>query len=193
MVALSQKLQKLLDSKQPITLCTLIGGFAEKSFAILFLLLLAVPALPLPTGGITHVSEIIAMLLAVELIAGRETVWLPERWLNSTLPSSLQKSALPKFIKIVRWIEKYARPRLTRVQNSSVFNRGIGAVVLLFTIFAFLAPPFTGLDTVPSLGVVLLSLGILFEDTLLSAVGIAVGSIGVVLVLILGRLALQLL
>jgi hypothetical protein len=29
------------------------------------------PALPLPPGGATHVLELIAMLLALELIAGR--------------------------------------------------------------------------------------------------------------------------
>jgi hypothetical protein len=42
-------------------------------------LLLGVPALPLPTGGATHVFEIIAVLLALELIVGREEIWLPRR------------------------------------------------------------------------------------------------------------------
>jgi hypothetical protein len=40
-------------------------------------LLLGPSALPLPTGGATHVFEIIAMLLALELIAGRDQIWLP--------------------------------------------------------------------------------------------------------------------
>jgi len=56
---------------------SLIELFQERSFAILFVLLLGVPALPLPTGGATHVFEIIAMLLALELIAGRGEIWLP--------------------------------------------------------------------------------------------------------------------
>ena len=46
---------------------------------MLFVLLLALrPALP--TGGVTHVFELIAMLLALQLIVGRRHVWLPERW-----------------------------------------------------------------------------------------------------------------
>jgi hypothetical protein len=53
----------------------LIELFGRKSFAFVFVLLLAVPALPLPTGGATHVFEIVAVLLAGQLIAGREEIW----------------------------------------------------------------------------------------------------------------------
>lgn len=47
---------------------------------MLFLFLLAPSALPLPTGGLTQVLEAIAMLLALQLIANRDCVWLPRRW-----------------------------------------------------------------------------------------------------------------
>ncbi len=42
------------------------------------------------------------------------------------------------------------------------------------------APPFSGLDTPPSLGVVLLSLGVLLEDFLVVVVAVAIGAAGVV-------------
>jgi hypothetical protein len=64
-----------------------------------------------------------------------------------------------------------------------------GAVVLVLSLTAFLAPPFTGLDTLPALGVVLLSVGVLLDDALLALVGVIVGAIGIVLVLILGTAA----
>lgn len=193
MVTFSQRLQKFLVSKKQKTLQELIDDFADKSFAILFLLLLAIPALPLPTGGITHIFEIIAMLLALELIGGRKTVWLPKRWLNKTLPNSLQTSALPRFIKILKWAEKYSRPRLEQIQNSTTYSRVIGVIILLFVVFAFIAPPFSGLDTLPSLGVVLLSLGLIFEDSLMSLAGVILGSAGILLIFLLGRLAFQML
>jgi hypothetical protein len=192
-VTISQKLQEFLVSKKQKTLQELIDDFADKSFAVLFLLLLAIPALPLPTGGITHIFEIIAMLLALELIVGRKTVWLPKRWLSKTLPASLQTSALPRFLKILKWAEKYSRPRLGKVQNSAAYSRVSGAVILLFVVFAFLAPPFSGLDTLPSLGVMLLSLGLIFEDALISVIGVILGSAGILLIFLLGRLAFQLL
>ena len=78
--SVSQELERWLQSDGEKTLGSLIDLFEEKSFAIVFVLLLGVPALPLPTGGATHVFEIIAVLLAGQLIAGREQIWLPERW-----------------------------------------------------------------------------------------------------------------
>jgi hypothetical protein len=63
--------------------------------------------------------------------------------------------------------------------------------VLGLTLTAFLAPPFTGLDTLPSLGIVLISLGVLFEDALLALIGLIIGAAGVLLVIVLGRAALH--
>jgi hypothetical protein len=56
---------------------------------------------------------------------------------------------------------------------------------------AFLAPPFTGLDTLPSLGVVLLSLGVLLEDFAIVIVALIVGVAGVVLEIVLGSAAVK--
>jgi hypothetical protein len=55
---------------------------------------------------------------------------------------------------------------------------------------AFLAPPFTGLDTLPAMGVVLLSLGVLLEDFFVVVLGIIVGAAGVLLEIVLGKAAL---
>ena len=59
------------------------------------------------------------------------------------------------------------------------------------SIAAFVAPPFTGLDTLPALAVVLASLGVLLEDFLLAAVGLVVGAAGVALEVIVGGAALE--
>ena len=76
----SDQLEGWLTSDGDKTLGGLIELFEEKSFAILFVLLLGLPALPIPTGGATHVFEVIAVLLALQLIAGRDEIWLPEKW-----------------------------------------------------------------------------------------------------------------
>ena len=54
----SEELQDWLKSNKPKTLLSLDKVFAEKSFAIIFILLLAPSALPVPTGGITTVFEV---------------------------------------------------------------------------------------------------------------------------------------
>src|SRR6266404_6029459 len=50
----SNQLEAWLSDDRPKTLGSLIDVFGEGSFAIVFVLLMAVPALPLPTGGVTH-------------------------------------------------------------------------------------------------------------------------------------------
>lgn len=170
----------------------IINVFAGNSFAMLFLLLMAIPALPLPTGGVTHVFEIIVMLLAIEFIFGKGGIWLPKRLLKVELPDKLWTKTMPTIEKIEKKISRFSRPRLSLAMTRRWFRVASGLFVLAFTVFAFLAPPFSGLDTIPSLGVVIISLGLILEDFLLSVVGAVVGLIGVGLVVLLSSLALQL-
>jgi hypothetical protein len=60
------------------------------------------------------------------------------------------------------------------------------ALAFIFSLAAFLAPPFSGLDTLPALGVVVMSLGVLLADFLLVAAGTLIGWAGVAAVVGLG-------
>ena len=170
---------------------SLIELFQERSFAILFVLLLGVPALPLPTGGATHVFEIIAMLLALELIAGRREIWLPERWRQLELAGARQQRFIAALMKLIRRLERLSRPRLHFLFEHRLSGIVFGLLVLGGSAGAFLAPPFTGLDTLPALGVVLLSLGVLLQDFLVIVVALIVGTSGVVLELVLASAAVH--
>jgi hypothetical protein len=183
----SEELQAWLAGEGDKTLGGLVDVFGKKSFAILFVLLLGVSALPLPTGGATHVFEIIAALLALQLILGREEIWLPERWRKLELAGPKQQRFISGLMRLIRRLERFSRPRLTFLFEHRLSNVVFGLLVLGGTAGAFLAPPFTGLDTLPSLGVVLLSLGVLLEDFLVVIAGIAVGVGGVLLEIIVGR------
>jgi hypothetical protein len=183
----SEELQAWLAGEGDKTLGGLVDVFGKKSFAILFVLLLGVSALPLPTGGATHVFEIIAALLALQLILGREEIWLPERWRKLELAGPKQQRFISGLMRLIRRLERFSRPRLTFLFEHRLSNVVFGLLVLGGAAGAFLAPPFTGLDTLPSLGVVLLSLGVLLEDFLVVIAGIAVGVGGVLLEIIVGR------
>ena len=173
--ALSDELEQWLGGEGDKTLGSLVTTFGEKSFAVLFVLLLGVPALPLPTGGATHVFEIIAVLLALELIVGRRQVWLPQRWQRLELAGARQQRFIASLTKLIRRLERLSRPRLAFVFEHRLSNAVFGVLVIAGAVGAFFAPPFTGLDTLPSLGVVILSLGVLLEDALVVIAGIAVG------------------
>ena len=184
---LSDQLEGWLRSEQPRTIGSLIDVFEEKSFAVLFVLLLALPALPLPTGGVTHVFEVIAMLLALELIVGRRRVWLPERWRAKEIGMPTRERFASTLLPRIRWIERHSHAHLGFLLDHRLAGVVYGAVTLVLVVTAFVAPPFTGLDTVPSIGVVLISLGVLLEDPILGGIGFAVGAAGVLIVFLLGR------
>src|ERR1700754_3829938 len=105
--ALSDELDRWLQHAADHTLSGLIEVFGEKSFAVLFVLLLGVSALPLPTGGATHVFEVIAVLLALQLIAGRDEIWLPQRFKNTRLADGFTA----KLLGTIRRLERFSRPR----------------------------------------------------------------------------------
>jgi hypothetical protein len=187
----SDELQCWLTSHGEKTLGSLIELFGERSFAILFIVLLGVPALPLPTGGATHVFEIIAVLLAFELIAGRENIWLPERWRKLELAGDKQQRFITALMKVIRRLERLSRPRLRLMFGHRVSNIAFGLLVIAGSAGAFLAPPFTGLDTLPALGVVLLSLGVLLEDVLIVVAALVVGAAGIAIEVVLGGAAIH--
>src|ERR671923_2489968 len=109
---LSDELEGWLAGEGEKTVGGLVDLFGQRSFAILFVLLLAVPALPLPTGGATHVFEIIAMLLAAQLIAGRDQIWLPQRWRALELAGDRQRRFIGALMRMIRRLEQISRPRL---------------------------------------------------------------------------------
>ena len=187
----SDELERWLRSEGDKTLGGLIDVFEEKSFALLFVLLMGVPALPLPTGGATHVFEIVVGLLALQLIVGRDSIWLPQRWRKLELTGPKREKFLTGLLKFIRRLERFSKPRLRFLFNHRLSSVVFGVLALGGTVGAFLAPPFTGLDTLPALGVVLVSLGVLLEDFLVVAIGIVVGAGGVLLEFILGKAAIK--
>jgi hypothetical protein len=187
----SDQLERWLQADGPKTLGGLIDAFGEGSFAIVFVLLMAVPALPLPTGGVTHVFEIITMLLALELIVGRRRIWLPRRWRQLGLSGDARRRFVETLLRRIRWLERFSRPRGRWLFGHRLSGSAFGVSTLALALSAFLAPPFSGLDTLPSIGVVVLALGYLLTDVALAALGVAIGLLGIASVVFLGSVAVK--
>jgi hypothetical protein len=190
-VRVSDELERWLRGDQPKTLGSLIDVFGERSFAIVFVLLMAVPALPLPTGGVTHVFEVITMLLALELIVGRRTIWLPARWRKLQIGGESKEKFIDALLRRIRSLERISRPRGRWLFGHRLSGSLFGLAALGLALTAFLAPPFSGLDTLPSIGLVVLALGYLMTDIAVVAVGALVGLLGVASVIFLGSIAVK--
>jgi hypothetical protein len=188
----SDQLEGWLRSDAPKTVGTLGEVFREKSFAVTILLLMFVPALPAPTGGITHVFEAIAILLGAEMVAGARTIWLPAKWRDRELGDTATAKTIPFIARTIRRFERISRPRLAHLFEQRWFLRILGLIVIALALGAAFAPPFSGLDTLPALGAVIVALSVILSDVVLLGIGVAIGTGGVVLILTIGAAVVRL-
>lgn len=189
----SDQLERWLRSDGQKTLGALNDVFAEKSFAVAVLLLMFLPALPLPTGGISHVFEAITIVFAGQMVLGRRTIWLPERWKPRELGPTTTGKAIPLMGRWIRRVERFSRPRGAWLFEQGWMLRILGLLVMALAVGAAVAPPFSGLDTLPAFGAVAIALSIILEDVAVLAIGIVIGAVGVTLIVTIGAAVVRIL
>lgn len=182
----SQEVVAWLRSDEPKTLGAMNHRFAEEGFAVNIMMLMLLPALPLPTGGVTHVFEAITVLLAAQMVLGRRSVWLPDRVKRRQLGSLATDRAIPVVARWIGRVERISKPRGTWLFDRGLMIRLLGLVLMTFAIAAALAPPFSGLDTLPALGAVVVSLSIVLRDVVVLGIGLVLGAVGIALILTVG-------
>lgn len=185
-VRFSDELEAWLSSPGRKTIGDLAEVFEERTFAVGVMLTMMTSALPLPTGGVTHVFVAIAGLIAAQMVIGLRTLWLPERWQQRDLGALATERALPFMVRRIRWFERYSRPRFAGLFEHRNFVRLVGLELLAFAVAAWFAPPFSGLDTLPAMGAVVICLSIVLGDVVILLVGSAIGVGGIALILTLG-------
>jgi hypothetical protein len=182
--SLSDDIEAWLDD-DGLTVGHVVDALDERSFALVLMLVMLPSALPIPTGGVTHVLELVAAVVLLQVIVGRRELWLPRRLLEHRLGEVFTGKVLPRVMRFVRWFERIARQRGARLLRSAPVLSVLGLVMLGFVVGAFVAPPFSGLDTLPSFGVVVVSLGLVFRDGLIVIGGIVAGFVGIALLIAL--------
>src|SRR4051794_41246999 len=108
----SDRLERWLDEGGDHTVDALLDLFEKKSFALLFIILLGVSALPLPTGGATHVFDVIAVLVAAQLVAGRDMIWIPQRWRGLRVGGGKQERFIGGVVGVLCVPHGFFRPAL---------------------------------------------------------------------------------
>jgi hypothetical protein len=151
-----------------------------------------VPALPLPTGGVTHVFEVITIVLGAEMVAGRQTIWLPDRWRRRELGATITGRAIPLMVRWIRRAERISHRRGAALFEHGWMHRVLGLLFIALAGAAAAAPPFSGLDTLPAMAAIAVALAIILEDVVVLAIGIAIGVAGVILIVTLGTAIIDL-
>ncbi len=161
-------------TQESISFGEILEAFHERGFGF-FLFIFALPmALPLPVPpGINVLLASPLLLLTAQQALGRHTIWMPQ----AIKKRSLSKDKLDKIIDTsspwLRRIQSLVFPRLGFITHG-IFSNIIGLLGFIMALSVCVPIPLT--NTVPSLGIALMAIGVLMRDGLAVLAGAIIGS-----------------
>lgn len=158
-----------------LTIREIVDRMDERAFGLL-ILILAIPCLVPAVQGVPQIVAVPLLLLAGQVLLGRSEPWLPETVLKRRIAKPWLDRMSDFASRRMGWFERLSRPRLRVLATG--FGEKLAAVMIVLGVICIL-PPVT--NTVPSLGISLLAMGLIQRDGLFVALGTAVVSGWVVL------------
>lgn len=160
-----------MSGPEGLTLREIRDELDERGFGLM-ILILAIPCLVPALYGVPQIVGIPILLLAGQMLAGRIEPWLPEAVLKRRVSKAWLDRMADFATKRMGWFERLSRPRLT------LFTVGWAErVVALFMILATVTIVLPMTNTVPSVALTLLAVGLIQRDGLfvLGGAAVAVG------------------
>lgn len=182
MARLSNELQRyFFEEERPskVALADILLLAKERIFGFLLVILALPSALPVPAPGYSTPFGILIFLVAMQLIAGSKSLWLPQRMMNHPIKLSTVQGFLKAGIPWLRRIEAIARPRLSYVCTTLPGRVTIGIVIALMAIPMMI--PIPGTNTLPAIGIFVTAFGLLEDDGAISLGGLVLCLMGAIL------------
>lgn len=158
-----------LDGRDP-SLGDLVDQVGDRGFGLLLMILALPAALPLPAPGYATPFGVVIAVLAIQLMRGRQTPWIPDRFRKRRIPYRMLSFATKGGSLPLRAVELLVRPRLGGLARSKAFLSMVSVIILLMACSMILPVPLT--NTAPAFTIFVLSAGILEEDGLVLAAGL---------------------
>lgn len=163
--SLAHGLREMLDNAEGdrVAMREFFNCFREKGFGILLLLFSLPSALPVPAPGYSIPFGIILALLALQLVLGRKTPWLPDWVLNISFKRSFMEKIVPAGIAFLAKTEALVRPRF------HWFTGRAGQLLpalLVIVMASFMMIPIPGTNTAPAMVIFLIGMGLSQNDGL---------------------------
>lgn len=174
----------------PLTLGEVVTVLQGRAWTLV-LILLALPFItPVPLPFLSTPFGLAIAIISLRLALGQRP-WLPERLLARPLPPGFFGKLLRFSAGVLRFLEKFLRPRWSWLAESPVLAR-LHAVAMLCAATVLLLPipvPFS--NTFPAWMILLFAGGLLERDGRAIVAGYAVGAGGVVFFYFLGNWAVE--
>lgn len=166
-------LRRLADDggETGLTLHEIRDRLDERAYGLL-ILLLSIPCLVPGLYGVPQVVGLIVILLAGQMLVGREEPWLP-RWFLNLRCKGVWLKAMADFAESkLGWIDRLSRPRLRRFADGP--GEKLAAVFMILATLTIVMPL---TNTIPSVALALLSVGLIQRDGLFVLAGCAVTTV----------------
>lgn len=159
----------------------LLDHLGSKGFGPV-LLALGVPQLaPLPPGA-PIIFALPLLIVCLQMIAGRETLWLPD-WMER---KGIDKAKLaPLVAKVIPWVERaerHMKPRMAFMVEG-LGERIMGLMCTVIAIVLVLPVPFA--NFMPSLSITAFGLAMARKDGLVAAAGYVVAILAVLVIVVM--------
>lgn len=182
MARLSVELNQYFFESPPgekVTLGDILALAGERTFGFLFVLLALPSALPVPAPGYSVPFGIVMLLLALQLVAGRNRPWLPLSWKQKAFELKQLQGFMKAGLPWLGRLESVSRPRLSYICASLPGRIVIGVAISLMSISMMIPIPLT--NTLPALGIFVTGFGLLDDDGFISIVGLTLCAMGATL------------
>ena len=153
-----------------LTIREIRDSMDERGFGLL-ILILAIPCLVPALYGVPQVIGVPILLLALQILFGREEPWLPETILKRRVSRAWLDRMADFASKRMRWFEQLSRPRLTLLACGP--GERVAALMMIVATLTIIIP-FT--NTVPSIALTLMAVGLIERDGVFVGLGEAVAA-----------------
>ncbi len=165
-----------------MTVGDLVDRLSDRGFGIVQLVLSLPVCIPF-LYGIPQAVAVPMIFIALQIAAGRHTLWLPQKARTRTISKDGLTSVAERSKKYVSWFENISRPRLVWLTQGPA-ERVFGLFMTIFC--ASILVPLPATNTVPGVGVAIMSIGFLERDGFLVILGTIIGAIWVSLLVYFG-------
>jgi hypothetical protein len=166
----SQEIKALLEqlAHQPLTLAYILNEISERGFSLVIGLLMLPFLFPMPPGFTTILGSA-CLLLSLQMTVGRRSPWLPKRVAQFQFPEALARQVLRNLRRVTRLTERFVRPRLTCLAESSHIWQINGLCIRWLTLLLMSPIPMT--NPIPTVGILIFVIATLEADGLMMCLG----------------------
>lgn len=178
---LSVVLEELANAHedQDVPVRALSQAMADRSFATFLIITSLMNMLPFPPGS-TLVFGIPIIIVALQMVAGRDSVWLPEFFLKRTIKRETFAKVTTKIVPNLRRIEKWVRPRNWPFTSNKRAERIVGIFAVILGVAVFLPIPLG--NWLPALACAICGLALSERDGIWLGIGVALGVISIAII-----------